>query len=129
MSVDRSVLLYIYSYYSLLDCIFKVRDIRDPYSSKIKEDLKHRTTNPESFLMWKIQRLLDVATKQGRDITLYWVPAHKGIAGNEKADQLAKQSVDAGMPPPFGIPFSDIRVVHRPVFKKRVAAPSVSSLP
>jgi len=37
---------------------------------------------------------LDKLAKQNIDITIIWVPAHIGIHGNEKADKLAKNSLE-----------------------------------
>ena len=47
--------------------------------------------NKPSKLMEKLLKLChDVRSLYGIEITLQWIPAHCGIFGNEKADQLAK---------------------------------------
>ena len=51
--------------------------------SKIKENKN---------LITKIHVLLEQHKHQNRSVTLNWIPSHIGIPGNEKADDLAKQS-------------------------------------
>ncbi|XP_037871628.1 ribonuclease H1-like [Bombyx mori] len=34
---------------------------------------------------------LDMALSQGKDISLFWIKAHAGLEGNERADHLAKE--------------------------------------
>ena len=47
--------------------------------------------------------------RQGKDVTLCWIPSHIGIPGNEKADKAAKQAVNKDISYSF-IPFSDFRL-------------------
>jgi ribonuclease HI len=42
----------------------------------------------------KTQTIINMLDHEGPRITLLWVPSHKGIPGNEKADQAAKEALD-----------------------------------
>jgi ribonuclease HI len=44
-------------------------------------------------LILRIKKLLNIASKD-MEITFHWVPAHTGLEGNEKADELAKLGAD-----------------------------------
>ncbi|KAF0302289.1 Ribonuclease HI [Amphibalanus amphitrite] len=70
--------------------------------------------------------LLDIAER--RQVTLQWVPAHCGLAENERADALAKQAATL----PQGAVPSDARsltrAVHRTATQDRKAAISVHQL-
>jgi len=48
------------------------------------------------------------AIKENKEIILFWLPVHKGIAGNETADQIAKKAAISGFRPYFKIPYTDL---------------------
>lgn len=50
--------------------------------------------NPKAFhpLAYSIKQSAIKIKKNGTNLTLYWVKAHAGIPGNERADQLAKEA-------------------------------------
>lgn len=59
-----------------------------------------------SKLVWDCLQNLKLLAKRNK-VTLVWVPGHKGIAGNERADELARMGSETpftGPEPVFGIP-------------------------
>jgi hypothetical protein len=50
--------------------------------------------NPTPTENPKTQTIRKILDHEGPRITLLWVPSHKGIPGNEKADQAAKTTLD-----------------------------------
>jgi ribonuclease HI len=60
--------------------------ITDSLSTIMAADSRTPTNNPKTQT---IRRMLD---QEGPTITLLWVPCHKRIPGNEKADQAAEKT-------------------------------------
>jgi ribonuclease HI len=62
--------------------------ITDSLSTIMAAESRTPAKNPKTQT---IRKMLD---HEGPRITLLWVPSHKGIPGNEKADQVAKEALD-----------------------------------
>ncbi|XP_011687430.1 PREDICTED: uncharacterized protein LOC105449745 [Wasmannia auropunctata] len=76
-----------------------------------------------NHIIHRIKQSLITAESEGRNITLCWIPSHKGIPGNERADRLAKLAATNGTRSPFfDIPYTDLQVqakAHRQVIFKQ----------
>lgn len=57
--------------------------------------------DPENPIAAEIQNRMREADKAGRTMHLFWVKAHVGIPGNERADQLAKRAAIKDMRAPI----------------------------
>lgn len=52
--------------------------------------------------MLEVLRLLENRRAQGWETRFYWIPAHKGVPGNELADTMAKQATGWRATGPYG---------------------------
>jgi len=59
--------------------------------------LPHTQPGPGQALVIQAHAIAKRLPAQGRQPTIQWVPGHTGVEGNEKADQVTKQT--AGKPP------------------------------
>jgi len=65
----------------LSDSLSTLRSIDNPSKS-----------NPNEITR-KIQNQLYDLTQSGYSITLFWIPSHNQISGNERADEIARQAI------------------------------------
>jgi len=61
----------------------------------------------KNYLIHQIKNRLNCIRK-ATELYIFWIPAHKGIPGNEKADSLTIKAALHGVKPNFKIPYSDL---------------------
>ncbi|KYN16341.1 Ribonuclease H1 [Trachymyrmex cornetzi] len=75
-----------------------------------------------NYLVFEIRDLLRKMVNNGFTINLVWVPGHKGIYGNERADELAREAALRGRRPKFKIPYHDLLALSRDTHKRKFQA-------
>jgi hypothetical protein len=71
-------------------------------------------SSPENFgkrslLISCIKEQLEETKAAGKHVKIHWIPAHRGITGNEKADELAKLSNRHGRDSQNPVPAEDLK--------------------
>ncbi|KYN50582.1 Gag-Pol polyprotein [Trachymyrmex cornetzi] len=75
--------------------------------------LQNSSKVQRNYIVYQIRKAyLDIIDK-GNEVTLFWVPAHSGIPGNELADQEANLAAIEGYKPDFKVPYEDLLVESR----------------
>ena len=64
------------------------------------------TENP---LICHIMNLLWLLSDRGTHVRFCWIPSHCDIEGNERVDQLAKETLDQEIDPLAGVHYTDLR--------------------
>lgn len=82
--------------------------LANPFTSKLH--------NP---LILKIKEVISQCYYGGSEVVLAWIPSHSGIAGNEKADCIAKQAVSCGDKVPFRICCHDLLSLPQILLRKK----------
>ncbi|KAL6420928.1 hypothetical protein ACFW04_013811 [Cataglyphis niger] len=70
--------------------------------------LQEPSIRQNNYLIPLIKAKLEVACIQEIHIQFIWIPSHKGICGNEIADELARRAIKEGMATNFKVPHSDL---------------------
>ena len=55
--------------------------------------IKFQGESKKNSLLWEVTCKLNNLTRRGAEITMEWVPGHKGIQGNELADKAARKAL------------------------------------
>ncbi|XP_018405977.1 PREDICTED: uncharacterized protein LOC108782257 [Cyphomyrmex costatus] len=72
-----------------------------------------------NYIVYQIKNLLTMLARERKLITLFWVPSHKGICGNEIVDRLANSAAASADPvTEFPVPFTDARKSARDSVKR-----------
>jgi ribonuclease HI len=80
----------------------------------------HDNCNLIVKILWKKSPLISCIKEQleetkvaGKHVKIHWIPAHRAITGNEKADELAKRSIRHSRNIQISIPAEDMKIIWR----------------
>ncbi|XP_011689991.1 PREDICTED: ribonuclease H1-like [Wasmannia auropunctata] len=90
----------------------KTFDIKDAVivtdSKSTLQAIQNTSSYKNNYIIPLIKASLEAAQDDGICVQFIWVPSHKGILGNERADELAKRAIRIGRTTSFTIPLSDL---------------------
>ena len=75
------------------------------------------TENP---FICHIMNLLWLLSNKGTHVRFCWIPSHCGIEGNEKVDQLAKETLDQDIDPLASVHYTDLKPLVNSYIQKLV---------
>lgn len=105
--------------WAIYNAILLILDINAPEATIISDSmsvlkaLQETTLNQNNYLIPLIKAKLEAARKLKIHIQFIWIPSHKGIHGNEIADELARRTTKEGITCNFKVPYSDFFSVPR----------------
>ena len=74
----------------------------------------------ENCLICHIMNLLWLLSDRGTRVSFCWVPSHCGIEGNERVDQLAKETLDQEIDPLASVHYTDLKPLVNSYIQKLV---------
>ena len=74
----------------------------------------------ENPLIYHIMNLLWSLSDKGTRVRFCWVPSHCGIDGNERVDQLAKETLDRDIDPLASVHYTDMKLLVNSYIQKLV---------
>lgn len=87
-------------------------------SKSVLDTILSHNLSHDNYIILRIREKLHELSAQ-ISITLVWVPAHKGISGNERVDSLAKQAASHGSQPKFRTPYPDLFCISKAWLKEK----------
>ncbi|KYM96273.1 PREDICTED: uncharacterized protein LOC108779613 [Cyphomyrmex costatus] len=79
----------------------------------VLETLKGFRNKTNNYIVCYIRALIEEAKFNNSHITFIWIPSHRGIKGNETADELAKKAIREGIDSNFKVPYSDLYIIPK----------------
>ena len=76
--------------------------------------------DPENPFICHIMNLLWSLSDKGTHVRFCWVPSHCGIDGNERVDQLAKETLDQDIDPLASVHYTDMKPLVNSYIQKLV---------
>ncbi|XP_018375583.1 PREDICTED: uncharacterized protein LOC108769220 [Trachymyrmex cornetzi] len=80
-------------------------------SKSVLESINSSKIINRNYVIHWIKRLLRSSSVRGIDVSPSWIPAHRGIPGNEIADRAAKEATEEGGRDNFKLPSSDLVLI------------------
>lgn len=101
---------------AIWEALLLIRDHKWQFSTIFSDSMASLTailnkTKPSqnTHIILDIKNLLFQLREENFNIKLVWIPSHKGIKGNELADDYAKDAVRCGIPSSAKITYNDIK--------------------
>ncbi|XP_018309354.1 RNA-directed DNA polymerase from mobile element jockey-like [Mycetomoellerius zeteki] len=80
-------------------------------SKSVLESINSCKLINNNYVIHWIKRLLRSSSLRGIEVSLVWIPAHRGIRGNEIADAAAKEATAEDFRDNFRLPSSDLALI------------------
>lgn len=66
-----------------------------------------------SYLIYEIKHLINLLSNRSACVKFFWIPAHCGISGNERADEAAKSAISEGIDTDLNLDARDFRGIWK----------------
>ena len=90
------------------------------YSDSMSCSQAIEVEDTENTFICHIMNLLWLFSNKGKHVRFCWIPSHCGIEGNEKVDQLAKETLDQDIDPLASVHYTDLKPLVNSYIQKLV---------